>query len=76
VRLVPHTQLPYVALDFELFANVVKQAFGMRRKTLRNALKNWVKPQIWEIVEIENNLRPEVLSVKDYVELANAISRH
>ena len=68
--------MPCVALDKPLFANVVRQAFAMRRKTLRNALKKWVDPQIWEITQIDNQLRPEVLSVKDYVELCNAITRY
>jgi 16S rRNA (adenine1518-N6/adenine1519-N6)-dimethyltransferase len=76
VRLVPHAKLPYKAVDLPLFEDLVRQAFGMRRKTLRNALKKLVTPEIWEIVGIDSRLRPEVLSVKDYVELSNAIFNH
>src|SRR5690606_2454606 len=34
VRLVPHVQLPYQAVDMKLFSQIVKLAFGQRRKTL------------------------------------------
>lgn len=76
VRLIPYATPPYVARDVKLFENIVREAFGMRRKTLRNALKKWVDPKIWERVGIESQLRPEVLSVKDYVELCNAITNY
>lgn len=75
VRLVPHKNPFYPAVDYALFENLVRHAFGMRRKTLKNALKKWVTPEMWERVEIDSQLRPEVLSVEDYVKLSNAISR-
>lgn len=74
VRLVPHKNPLYPAVDYALFENLVRHAFGMRRKTLKNALKKWVASEIWEMVGIDSQLRPEVLSVEDYVKLSNAIS--
>lgn len=73
VRLIPYLKLPYTALDYKLFENIVRQAFSMRRKTLRNALKKFVNPEMWEVVGIDNQLRPETLSVEGYVRLSNAI---
>lgn len=76
VKLTPYQTLPYEALNLPLFKTLVKQAFSKRRKTLKNALKNWMAPEIWELTSLENQRRPETLSVKDYVELSNVIHRH
>lgn len=74
VRLVPYKQLPYPAKDFSLFEKIVKQAFGQRRKTLRNSLKGIIDNGTWEQVTVHSDMRPENLSVKDFVELSNAIT--
>lgn len=76
VRLTPYQTLPYKALNLPLFKTLVRQAFSKRRKTLKNALKNWIDPEIWKHTPIENHCRPETLSVKDYVELSNVIHRY
>jgi 16S rRNA (adenine1518-N6/adenine1519-N6)-dimethyltransferase len=55
----------------KLFQQVVKKGFNQRRKTLRNALREYVTPSI-----IENdffNKRAEQLSVSDFVSLTNLI---
>lgn len=60
------------ALDCDevLFRNVVKTAFNQRRKTMRNSLKGIVADK--EIFNNEVfNLRPEQLSVQQFVELTN-----
>jgi 16S rRNA (adenine1518-N6/adenine1519-N6)-dimethyltransferase len=72
VMLTPHRKLPCYAKDYAMFESIVKHAFGQRRKTLRNSLKDIVSDDIWESISIHSNLRPEVLSVKDFVEIANA----
>jgi len=74
VRLVPHRHYPALAQDPALFAALVKQAFGQRRKTLRNSLSKMVTDTIWQRTQIDSHLRPENLSVKDFVALANIIS--
>lgn len=73
VRLLPHQTYPHLAQDYDLFANLVKQAFGQRRKTLRNSLRNLVSDEIWERVGISSKERPEDLSVKQFVDLSNAL---
>lgn len=71
VRLVPYQELPYRANNYEHFANVVKQAFAHRRKTLRNCLKTIMDDESWRKVDIDSHLRPEVLDVEDYVRISN-----
>jgi 16S rRNA (adenine1518-N6/adenine1519-N6)-dimethyltransferase len=76
VHLVPYVTPPYIADDPLLFAELVKLAFGQRRKTLKNALKNRVDEKMWEMVAIDHQQRAEMLSVQNYVELSNVITRH
>jgi 16S rRNA (adenine1518-N6/adenine1519-N6)-dimethyltransferase len=72
VRLTPHTTLPYIAEDTKLLDTLVKTAFQQRRKTLRNALKQYLpEGDFWQQVDIDPQQRPENLSVRDYVALAN-----
>lgn len=59
--------------DEALFRKVVKQAFSQRRKMLRNTLKPFFNdPAVLE--EDFFKQRPEVLSVKDFVELTQRIA--
>ncbi len=71
--------------DEVLFKNVVKTSFGQRRKTLRNSLKpliqakaareGWSAEQIAEfITDPVWELRPERLSVEDFVALTLKLS--
>jgi 16S rRNA (adenine1518-N6/adenine1519-N6)-dimethyltransferase len=73
VRILPYQTLPYVASDYSFFQNLVKQAFSQRRKTLRNCLKKLVSDEDWQRLPIDSTLRPEQLSVADYVTLSNAL---
>lgn len=58
--------------DEKLFKRVVKEGFGKRRKTLRNALKNLnLLPPLIE--EKTFDLRAEQLSVSDFIELTKKI---
>ncbi len=66
-------QIESLDCDEVLFKSVVKAGFQMRRKTLRNALKPINLPA--ELAEDPVlNLRAEVLSVNQFVELTNKIS--
>lgn len=59
-----------LACDEKSFKNVVKTAFNQRRKTLRNSLKGIVSNK--EVFQHGVfNLRPEQLSVVQFVELTN-----
>jgi len=57
-------------LDTELFKKIVRQAFGKRRKMLRNSLKNFfdLNPNI-----IDYTKRPEQLDIHEWIDLANKI---
>jgi len=62
-----------LSCDEALFKNVVKTAFNQRRKTLRNSLKSFSFKE-----EYKNNpifsMRPEQLSVAQFVEICWAVS--
>jgi 16S rRNA (adenine1518-N6/adenine1519-N6)-dimethyltransferase len=74
VRCVPHAILPFVAKDKALFAKIVLAAFGQRRKTIRNTLKDFLNDSDFAHLKISAQLRAENLSVKDYVLIANYIN--
>ncbi|MCB0617844.1 MAG: 16S rRNA (adenine(1518)-N(6)/adenine(1519)-N(6))-dimethyltransferase RsmA [Saprospiraceae bacterium] len=61
--------------DEALFKRVVKQAFGQRRKMLRNTLKSLVDPAE-SLQDDFFQQRPEQLSVADFVWLTNWIAEH
>lgn len=60
--------------DEALFKTVVKTSFGQRRKTLRNSLRGLLPPGIGWPDPALGQLRPEQLSVEQFVELTNIIS--
>ena len=80
VRLLPHASLPLLAADERLFGAIVAKAFSQRRKTLRNALAEFVSEAELAHLGIEARLRPENLSVQTFVRLAqfaaNRASQH
>lgn len=71
VRLVPHPPAQVGIDDPRRFADIVRAAFGQRRKTLRNALSSVCTAE--EIVRagIDPQNRAEQLAVTDFVALAN-----
>ena len=73
VRLVPHQVLPYVAHNIKTLERLVNVAFQQRRKTLRNALKQWVPSGILDELSIDTNARAENLSLATFVELSNTL---
>jgi 16S rRNA (adenine1518-N6/adenine1519-N6)-dimethyltransferase len=74
VRLIPHDSPPHPADDEDHLRKLVAQAFTQRRKAIRNGLKSWVSAEQFQALGIDAGLRPDQLSVADYVALAN-ISR-
>ena len=71
VRCVPHATLPFVANDTALFAKIVLAAFGQRRKTIRNTLKDYLNDNDFTQLSLNTQLRAENLSVKDFVDISN-----
>jgi 16S rRNA (adenine1518-N6/adenine1519-N6)-dimethyltransferase len=63
---------PIQVHDWKLFRQVVRSAFGQRRKMLRNSLKAMVDDE--EMLQ-ENTFtkRPEQLSLEDFVEISNRL---
>lgn len=74
VRLTPHEALPHTADDPVLLFELVKLAFGQRRKTLRNNFKGRVSPEILEELGIDPIRRPQTLTVAEYVAIANRVA--
>ncbi len=74
VRCVPHITLPFVAKDEAMFAKVVLAAFGQRRKTLRNTLKDLLGDEGFTALNINSQLRAENLAVSDFVAIANYLN--
>lgn len=72
VRLMPRTQPVTDIRNRELFAVIVRECFNQRRKTLRNALKNFLSVNQIKSLGIDPHLRPENLNVSDFARLANA----
>jgi 16S rRNA (adenine1518-N6/adenine1519-N6)-dimethyltransferase len=74
VRLTPRRPLPWPARDEGLLAALVAKAFTQRRKTLRNALRDSVEESDFDAAQIDPGLRPEALSVAQFVRLADVVS--
>jgi 16S rRNA (adenine1518-N6/adenine1519-N6)-dimethyltransferase len=69
VRLEPWSTLPHPVRNEKLFADIVRDAFNQRRKTVRNALKQRVNAEQWERIGLDPALRPENLSLGDYARI-------
>lgn len=74
VRLKPRTEFNCPADDFNIFTSVVRDAFNLRRKTLRNSLKSYLQAPDWEKLGIDPQLRAENLTVENFVTIANYLS--
>jgi 16S rRNA (adenine1518-N6/adenine1519-N6)-dimethyltransferase len=73
VRLLPYNQLPHPANDLKLLTKLVSASFQQRRKTMRNTLKYMLDATQLEQLDIDISLRPQNLSVADFVHLSNQI---
>ncbi|HEU0154071.1 MAG TPA: 16S rRNA (adenine(1518)-N(6)/adenine(1519)-N(6))-dimethyltransferase RsmA [Arenimonas sp.] len=70
VRLVPKAAADIGIADPALFERVVRDAFGQRRKTLRNALSQVCSGADIEAAGLRPDARAEQLAVADFVQLA------
>jgi 16S rRNA (adenine1518-N6/adenine1519-N6)-dimethyltransferase len=62
--------------DEKFFQNVVKTAFSQRRKALSNSLKSFKKSkEALEKSGINAGLRPEVLSISDFIRLSEELQK-
>jgi 16S rRNA (adenine1518-N6/adenine1519-N6)-dimethyltransferase len=70
----PHPLSMLGARNERLLGQVVTAAFTKRRKQLRNALAEVIGEADLQTLGIDPKLRPENLSVADYVAVANAVA--
>lgn len=71
IRLVRKTN-DDLGCDYQVFRQVVKQAFSQRRKMLRNTMKAFSKDKDFLNMPILGK-RPEQLSIKEFVELTQRV---
>lgn len=73
LRLVPREEPILAAHNTETLSKVVKEAFTYRRKTLSNSLKKLVAKELLIKLDIDPSLRPQDLSVQDFVRISNEV---
>lgn len=71
VRMTPYHELPHPCKDILKLEQVVRDAFSQRRKTIRNTLKQHLKAEELEALGIDPAARPEVLTLADFVRIAD-----
>ena len=74
VRLVPKPAERIEVRDRAVFANVIRAAFGQRRKTLRNALNGVADGAAIEAAGLRAEARAEQVEVAGFVRLANLLA--
>jgi 16S rRNA (adenine1518-N6/adenine1519-N6)-dimethyltransferase len=74
VRLVPHPAASLPDVDSAVLGDVVRAAFGQRRKTLSNALREFATAADLEACAIDPRLRAEQLPVNAFVKLAQHLA--
>jgi 16S rRNA (adenine1518-N6/adenine1519-N6)-dimethyltransferase len=70
VRLIPHHEPPVNITSMEAFDRLLRQAFSMRRKTLRNSLRDLLDVSQIESAGIDPGLRPDALSLIQFAALS------
>ncbi len=71
VRLVPYEVLPHPAKNLKWLDRVCREGFNQRRKTVRNCFKALLTKDQLEELGINPSLRPENLTLEQFVMLAN-----
>ncbi|KGK00543.1 16S rRNA (adenine(1518)-N(6)/adenine(1519)-N(6))-dimethyltransferase RsmA [Thalassotalea sp. ND16A] len=74
VRLIPHKEITYPAKDVKWLERVTREAFNQRRKTIRNSFKKLISVEQLQELGINPGLRPENLSLRDYIDVANYLT--
>ncbi|OBT16770.1 16S rRNA (adenine(1518)-N(6)/adenine(1519)-N(6))-dimethyltransferase [Vibrio sp. UCD-FRSSP16_10] len=76
VRLMPYEVLPYPAKDLKWLDRVCRDGFNQRRKTIRNCYRSLVSTEVMEQLDINPGMRPENLTLKQFVDMANWLADH
>jgi 16S rRNA (adenine1518-N6/adenine1519-N6)-dimethyltransferase len=75
IRLTPISNENLNTHEFKSFEKLITQAFGMRRKTIANNLKPLISADNLRNIGIEPSLRPEQISIKEYIVIKKFISK-
>jgi len=73
VRLIPHKEIKNPVKDLNALNTVCLTAFNQRRKTIRNSFKKLISAEQLISLDVDPTLRPENLSIDEYIKLANFI---
>ena len=73
VRMIPLPAAQIVVRNEALFARIVGSAFGQRRKTLRNTLREFLDESGFADLGINPQLRAENLSVAEFAEITSYV---
>ncbi|MBD3668841.1 MAG: 16S rRNA (adenine(1518)-N(6)/adenine(1519)-N(6))-dimethyltransferase RsmA [Kangiella sp.] len=76
VRLQPYKTLPNPVKDEKLLNQIVTAAFGQRRKTLRNSLKNFIDEAGLVQLGIKPTERAEQLSLAQFVHICQKVEEN
>lgn len=57
------------------FQKIVKKAFSMRRKTLKNNLKGVLVDQDYQALNLDPSIRAEQLSLEEFIKIAQFVSK-
>lgn len=74
VRMLPLAPPVIPVENTPLFAKIVSAAFSQRRKTLRNTLRDYLNPADFALLELDQRLRAENLSVAQYALIVHHLS--
>ena len=72
IRLLPRAEPEHDIGDYANFSAIVQSAFGQRRKTLSNSLKNMFSREEIIACDVDPGLRAENLSLGDFAKLSRA----
>jgi 16S rRNA (adenine1518-N6/adenine1519-N6)-dimethyltransferase len=70
VRLTPRRREDLSRAGEEKFAEIVRQAFNQRRKTLHNSLKGLIDDQQLLTCGVQPSLRPQQITVENFIKIA------
>lgn len=73
IRLIPKATSALDAKNHDNLLKIVTTAFSKRRKTLRNSLNGLMTEARLLALDIDPQARPETLSLKDFVKIANTL---
>jgi 16S rRNA (adenine1518-N6/adenine1519-N6)-dimethyltransferase len=73
VRLLPHARPPVQLPSRQAFGRIVSQAFGQRRKTLRNSLRGLLDAERIAAAGIDPGARPESLGLEEFAALTRML---